>query len=189
LPNEYLVWCGAIHPPSSFQASYAVDEVFYVDDLATWLDTKLKEEADHNAKIHVMSGVNSDSGLNATPAKFNGDQVFWDNKQMETSVLYNLAAASRVIKNNEELSLMHYVAVVGSNAHVEVMRQIKSCEFEYELEAKFLYEIYKNGGCRKSAYTSICACGPNSAVLHYGHSGAPNNRELSSNDIVSDILT
>ena len=37
------------------------------------------------------------------------------------------------------------------------------------------YEVYAKGGCRHAAYTSICACGPSSAVLHYGHSGAPND--------------
>ena len=39
------------------------------------------------------------------------------------------------------------------------------------------------GGCRKAAYTSICACGPNGAVLHYGHAGAPNDRLLLANDM------
>ena len=46
-----------------------------------------------------------------------------------------------------------------------------------------MYEIYKNGGCRKAAYTSICACGPNGATLHYGHAGAPNDRQLRVTDM------
>jgi Xaa-Pro dipeptidase len=79
---------------------------------------------------------------------------------------------------------MRYCALVSSNAHVEVMRSIKDCEMEYELEAKFQYEIYRNGGCRRVAYTSICACGPNSAILHYGHAGAPNDRVLLPGDMV-----
>ena len=43
------------------------------------------------------------------------------------------------------------------------MRSTKAGMIEYELEARFQYEIYKNGGCRRCAYTSICACGPNGA--------------------------
>jgi len=46
-----------------------------------------------------------------------------------------------------------------------------------------MYEIYAKGGCRKTAYTSICACGPNPAVLHYGHAGAPNDRIISEGDL------
>lgn len=185
LPNEYLVWCGTIYPPSHFQVSYAVDEVLYVEDIASWVSEQLSKEEEHGAKLHLMEGENSDSGLFAKPAKFEGSQKFWDDKKVDTSILYNHLAACRVLKNDEELQVMHYSSWVASNAHVEVMRSINSSTFEYELEAKFLYEIYKNGGCRKSAYTSICACGPNSAVLHYGHAAAPNDRQLAPTDIVS----
>ena len=67
------------------------------------------------------------------------------------------------------------------------MRSIKEYSFEYELEARFLYEIYRNGGCRRCAYTSICACGPNPAVLHYGHAGAPNDRAILPTDMVRKV--
>lgn len=181
LPESYNIWCGSIRPASDFQVSYAVDEVLYVEELSNWLESSLS--ADLNSKIYLMKGVNSDSGLEAKPASFTNDNVFITDGKVNYDVLYNILSLCRVTKSKEEVEVMRYCAFVASNAHVEVMRNVKISEFEYELEAKFLYEIYKNGGCRKSAYTSICGCGPNSAVLHYGHAAAPNDRALSNNDM------
>ncbi len=43
-----------------------------------------------------------------------------------------------------------------------------------QLESVFLHHCYSTGGCRLTGYTPISASGPNGAVLHYGHAGAPN---------------
>ena len=188
LPSEYRIWCGEIHPPSHFKDSYAVDEALYVEDLVEWMKTTLGD--DENTKLHVMTGVNSDSGLTAKPARFEGDDNFWSTtNRIDTTTLFSLLSLSRVIKSPEEIEVMRYCAYVASNAHVAVMKAARSCSFEYELEAKFLFEIYANGGCRRCAYTSICACGPNSSVLHYGHAGAPNDRMLTRTDMVGNHAT
>lgn len=191
LGPEYRIWCGEIHPPEHFKAAYGVEEVIFTEDLLSWMKDNYHKECEgggaanhqHPGKIHVMTGVNSDSGKSAEPAHFTGDDEFYKSHKVETSILYNLLAQCRVHKSNEEIELMRYVALAGSNAHVEVMRIANKCSFEFELEAKFLFEIYSKHGCRKSAYTSICGCGPNSAILHYGHAGAPNDRALTTADM------
>ena len=146
------------------------------------------------------------------PLKLDVLEAFAGNS--DKSLLHLSLSSARVTKSPEEIDVMWYCALVASNAHVQTMRGAKAGMMEYELEAMFLYEIYRNGGCRRAAYTSICACGPNAgqtlprddtiypkifprddtiypkltpdifiAVLHYGHAGAPNDRQLRPTDM------
>lgn len=55
---------------------------------------------------------------------------------------------------------------------------------EYQVESTFLHHVYSRGGMRFAAYTPICAAGVHSAVLHYGHVGAPNNAMLQDGDFI-----
>ena len=48
----------------------------------------------------------------------------------------------------------------------------------------FRHITYAQGGCRNAGYTPIAASGPNGAVLHYGHAGAPNDRRINSGDML-----
>ena len=63
------------------------------------------------------------------------------------------------------------------------MREMAPGMKEYQLEARFMHHAYAFGGARNLAYTAICACGPNAAVLHYGHAGAPNDFVLEAGQI------
>lgn len=56
----------------------------------------------------------------------------------------------------------------------KLLRQCQPGMMEYQIESIFLDHCYRAGGCRHAPYTPICASGPNGAVLHYGHAGAPN---------------
>jgi Xaa-Pro dipeptidase len=63
------------------------------------------------------------------------------------------------------------------------MRNTKAGMYEFQLEKLFQFHSGYFGGCRLQGYTSICACGPNSSVLHYGHAGAPNDYKLKEDDM------
>eukprot|EP01126_Amoeba_proteus_P065736 TRINITY_DN93_c0_g2_i1.p1 TRINITY_DN93_c0_g2~~TRINITY_DN93_c0_g2_i1.p1 ORF type:complete len:278 (+),score=73.78 TRINITY_DN93_c0_g2_i1:790-1623(+) len=63
------------------------------------------------------------------------------------------------------------------------MRFAKPGMMEYDLEAKFRYEIYHRYGCRNVGYTCICCAGESGAILHYGHAGAPNSKVIKPGDM------
>ena len=189
LPEEYQIWQGTIQPPSYFQQLYDVDEVLYTDEKESWLLNQLSihnTPSDTSSSFHfyLLQGINTDSGLTAKPADL-PDRLSTQSQGnlIDLTHLHHALSTTRVIKSAAEQTVMQYSAYIASNAHVQVMRATKSGMMEYELEALFRYEIYKNGGCRHTAYTSICACGPNSAVLHYGHAAAPNTGVLQEQDM------
>jgi len=78
---------------------------------------------------------------------------------------------------------MRYANKICSEGHKYVMTKTKPGDYEYNIEANFMHNIYSKGGCRNTAYTCICASGENSAVLHYGHAGAPNDRKIEDGDM------
>lgn len=83
---------------------------------------------------------------------------------------------SRVIKSPQEIEALRYVARISSEAHKKVMQTVRPGLHEYQAEAEFLAYTYYVGGCRHVSYTCICGAGTNSAVLHYGHAAAPNDK-------------
>jgi len=130
----------------------------------------------------VLAGTNSDSGLDISSVLPTSEGVP-EGAIVDAASLYNIAAECRVCKSAEEVEVMRYAAWVSSRAHASVMHDCRPGMMEYQLEALFLFHCAFHGGCRHQAYTCICACGPDAAVLHYGHAGAPNERQLLPTDM------
>ena len=198
LAPEYAVWMGAIKPPGQFKARYRVDACDYTDRVAEVLASTVLGSGgeggssgggDGHGKIYVLAGENTDSGLDIAkvlPVSSVADGGVIPSEcvtRVDRAALYEIAAECRVVKSADEIDLMRYVAWVASCAHASVMRDARPGMMEYQLEALFLFHCAFHGGCRHAAYTSICACGPNSSVLHYGHAGAPNDRLLEPSDM------
>ncbi|XP_022119011.2 xaa-Pro dipeptidase [Pieris rapae] len=173
LPDEYEVWMGKLLTCDQFKKIYAVDEVHYVENIAKVLKSLNPE------KLLTLSGPNTDSGLTAKEAVFEGIDEF----TVDNEILFPTIAELRVIKTPEEIEVMRYVCKVSSDAHKQVMLYAKPGLKEYQCESVFLDHCYRIGGCRHVSYTCICGSGQNAATLHYGHAAAPNSKMIEDGDL------
>lgn len=85
----------------------------------------------------------------------------------------------RLFKDEVELKNMRTAAEISIEAHKKIAQACLTANYEYNLEAEFLYEITRLG-CRNVAYSPIIASGANACVLHY----TANNAEIKPNDII-----
>lgn len=175
LSIDYAVWLGSIPTPEDIVKKYEVDEVRFVDELDTVLGQEIKASV-----VYVINGINSDSKKPAKEARFPG----LDKYKIDRTKLYREMTALRVYKTPEEIQVLRYVASISSDAHKYVMKRCRPGMTEYQLEALFLEYVYFHGGCREVAYTCICCTGSHGAILHYGHSGAPNNGVIQDGDMM-----
>ncbi len=150
------MWHGKIHPPEHFQQLYSVDDVKFVDELASWLAERLlfgpSVEPDKASSLYLLTGLNTDSGLIARPAQFSEKHKF--ESVINTTLLFDALSTARLIKSPFEIQLLQYSNYVSSQAHVTVMRHVAEQRLkagnettltEYQLEALFLFEIYSKG--------------------------------------------
>jgi len=174
LPPEYATWMGKIKSPDHFKALYKVDECYFVNDIESVLKS-------HGCQlIYIIHGKNTDSGNTHHGSHFAGIENF----EVDKSTLFPIIEDCRTTKTDKELDVMRYICRVSAEAHKEVMKSIKPGYMEYQMESLFRHYIYTTYGCRNVAYTCICGSGENSAILHYGHAGAPNSRTIQDGDIV-----
>lgn len=181
LPPSYATIMGHIKTPDEWKELFQVDQVLYTDTTETFLLEQLETLSNgQQAKVLLMDGENSDSGNRYEPPKFSDERL---QSLVDSSTLFPIMAECRVIKSPAELDLLRHVSEVTSFAHVYVMRNIRPEMFEYQCESLFRHYCYYNYGCRLVAYTPICGCGPDGAVLHYGHTGEPNARQIAAEDM------
>ena len=175
LPPEYATIMGHLYTRDEWKTKYQVDQVEYTTTTAE-IDAIL--DMAHKDTVYVMHGRNSDSGnlypIPPLPATVTPD----------VTTLFPILAECRVFKSLHELQLLQHVAEITSHAHVFTMKHVKPNMMEYQCEALFRFYCHYHFGSRLTGYTPICGCGPNSSILHYGHAGEPNARQIQDGDIL-----
>ena len=187
LPSEYATIMGEIRTPEEWKDLYLMDEVRFVDETDEILKNYLRTDTppangnitNNSKKLLLLKGSNSDSGNVYEPPE---DITKTFSSYVDVDTLFPILANLRVIKSPAELGVLRYVTEVTSFAHAYTMRNMKPWMREYQGESLFRHYCYFNYGCRLIGYTPICGCGPNSAILHYGHAGEPNGRQMNPGD-------
>jgi Xaa-Pro aminopeptidase len=174
---EREIWDGFRYGPEAAKTEFGFDEAYSI----TQLDEMLPKLMGNQSKLFYSLGASS-----AWDAKVTG----WLNKvkeQARTGVsapecvvdVRQLIDVQRLIKTPYEIDLMRRSANIAAGAHNRAMRFAKPNLKEYEVEAEFLHEFYKNGS-QSPAYTSIVAGGANACTLHYN----ANNCVLNNGDLL-----
>ena len=117
LPASYVAWMGQIKEPNEFKAIYNVDEVHYVDEL----EKVFQELVGSTKLILVLDGLNTDSGKQCQPARFDGIDKF----RVDTTTLHSIISECRALKTDLELEVMRYANRISSDAHKFVMLQVR----------------------------------------------------------------
>ncbi|KAI4963226.1 hypothetical protein ZWY2020_016949, partial [Hordeum vulgare] len=165
-PNE-AIWTGPAKELAYFKDTYRVDFVFHVEEIARVLRRQFREHGHGEPLLFLLHGKNTDSGNYSKPAGFQGMDEF----DTDLSTLHPVLTECRVIKSDMELALIQHA------------NDIKPGMVEQDLESIFCRHASMHRGCRRCAYTCICATGKNSAILHYGHAAAPNDATLVDGDM------
>lgn len=85
----------------------------------------------------------------------------------------------RKSKDAFEIEQLRKANRLSSEAHLKAMKAVRSCSYEFELQAELEYHLRQNGSARQG-YGSIVASGDNGTCLHY----VRNNCAIDQDDLV-----
>ncbi|XP_062501780.1 xaa-Pro dipeptidase-like isoform X2 [Corticium candelabrum] len=175
--ENYIIWMGKPYPPEHFERRYDVQEVhFFKEDEAKIVEVLKSKDP---SVLLRLKGKNTDSGKFTKPVEFNGIKQF----DLNDNILHHEMTELRVIKTDKEVDVIRHACCVAGEAHKKMMQQARPRMYELQLEGIFRGYVASRGH-RHLAYTPIAGSGPNSAILHYGHAGSPNNRKMEDGDLV-----
>lgn len=176
LDPSYAIWMGSIKTPEEYKTLYGVDQCMFVDEMASVFN--------ESQTVYLLSGRNTDSGHSLPLPQLSFELTQKVASVVSDRTLYDIVVESRVHKDEEEVKLMAYSNKIASQAHLEMLKHCQPDLFESNIEAVFNFYRHFAGASRRNGYTPIVGSGPNSAVLHYGHSGAPNDKRMLDGEMV-----
>ncbi len=104
--------------------------------------------------------------LSGTVSTMASDLKTWWGDKEKKSGLASTLSKMRVVKSDEEITLLKKAIEASALGHCEVLKSCDATMRESDLQAIFEYTIGRKG-CEYVGYPSIVGCGPSSTILHY----------------------
>ncbi|XP_078364591.1 xaa-Pro dipeptidase-like isoform X2 [Oculina patagonica] len=170
-PPGYPIWMGKKYSLEYYSKRYEVEEVYYTSQIAEVLSKK------NPSVLLTLQGTNTDSKHMCKEATFeNIDKFYVDN-----TILHPEISECRVFKTSQELEVMRYVNKISSEAHKEVMKQVRPGMSTFQVESLFQHHCFYYGGCRHLAYNCLVASGQDCACP--SHTVEVDNKVISDGDM------
>jgi Xaa-Pro aminopeptidase len=169
---EREIWDGFRYGAEAAQAEFGFDEAYSINEL----DAVILKLLANQPKLFFSLGESTSwdtriiGWMNTLRTQARSGVHVPD----DVSNICQLVDEMRLIKSPFEIYLMRRSANIAAAAHNHAMQFSKPNMMEYEVEAEFLHEFYRNGA-QAPAYTSIVAGGANACTLHYNANSAKLN--------------
>jgi Xaa-Pro aminopeptidase len=166
---EREIWDGFRYGAEAARETFGFDEAYSINDL----DAVVSKLLANQPRLFFSLGESPHwdqrvtSWLNTLRAQARAGISVPD----DIADVRKLLDEMRLYKSPFELALMQRSADIAAAAHNRAMQFTRPGQMEYEVEAEFLHEFYRNGA-QAPAYTSIVASGANACTLHYNANNA-----------------
>ncbi len=174
---EREIWDGFRYGPEAAKNEFGFDEAYSISQL----DDMLPKLLGNQSRLFYSLGASSEWDVKVTGWLNRVKDLARTGVSAPESIVdvRQLIDMQRLIKSPYEQATMRRSANIAADAHNRAMKFAKPNMYEYEIEAEFLHEFYRNGS-QSPAYTSIVAGGANACTLHYN----ANNCVLNNGDLL-----
>ena len=174
---EREIWDGRRAGIEGAKSEFGAEESFPIAEF----ESKLAEFLDGADVLYYRLGVDSD--LDNTIIKEISRMRSLSRKPIHPPQTIidpgTIVHEMRVLKSDDEISIMQASADIAAEAHCEAMKVVRPGMQEYQIEA-LIEQVFRRHGASGPAYTSIVGGGPNATVLHYIN----NDGELRDGDLL-----
>ncbi|WP_221765690.1 aminopeptidase P N-terminal domain-containing protein [Methyloradius palustris] len=174
---EREIWDGFRYGPAGALEEFGFDEAYSINQL----DEIAPKLLANQPKLFYSLGADTswDARMTGWLNQLRSQGRTGISAPDEIADIRKLVDEMRLYKSAYEIDIMRRSGRIAGIAHQRAMQVTKPNKMEFEIEAEFLHEFYRNGA-QAAAYTSIVAGGANACTLHYN----ANNAKLNDGDLL-----
>ncbi len=182
------VWTGIRIKNAEAQNISGIANIVYTKELNSMIISIIEDNAGAN-QIDLCLDASSASLINnELRIKDFSEQILSNNHKLKYFDVSEILIHMRMIKSDYEIAEIKKAISMTDKAIREAIKEVKPGNYEFQVAARFNYEVMLNQYARL-AFNTIAASGVNATILHYPHPIAKmNDNELILLDLGADNI-